>query len=186
MPPRTVPINAVWTVPNAISMVRIILIVVFVFLLINNHDAWAVGALVVAGISDFLDGFLARRWNQITTLGRLLDPAADRLLTIAVVVAFAVRGIVPWWLLAILLVRDVVVALALIIGKLRGVATPEVTFLGKAATLVLYIILPLAYLAYERWDALHTTAIAAALVASVMYWGAGIGYVRDVSRRMRA
>ena len=178
--------TAVWTVPNLISMARIGLIVVFGWLLIARHDGWAITALAAAGISDFLDGYLARRWGQVTRLGRLLDPAADRMLTVVVVLGLAVRGVIPWWLVAVLLARDVVVGIALLVGRARGVAAPQVTFVGKAATFALYVTLPLAFLAYERWETVHAAAIAGACVAAALYWFSGVGYARKASRRAHA
>lgn len=177
------PSEAVWTVPNAISIARIVLIVVFGWQIVAGHDAWAIAALAAAGVSDFLDGYLARRWNQVTALGRVLDPAADRLLTVVVVLALAIRGVIGWWLVAILLARDVMVGIALLAGRSRGVPSPQVTFVGKAATFGLYVTLPLAFLAYGRWDGVHTVAIIAACAAAVLYWISGLGYVRDVVRR---
>lgn len=170
-----------WNVPNLITAGRIVLIVVFGVLLIAEQDAWAIAALAVAGVSDWLDGFLARRWNQRTELGRILDPAADRILTVVVVLGLAVRGIVPWWLVAILLLRDVVVGIALLAGKARGKQPPQVTFVGKTATALLYVFLPLSYLAVVAFPAapwLHTVAIIGAVAASVLYWASGITYVR--------
>ncbi len=123
-------------------MARIALIVVFVVLLARRDDGWAITALAAAGVSDFFDGFLARRWNQVTTLGRVLDPAADRLLTLAVVLGLGLRGIIPWWLVGVLVLRDAVVGVALLVGKRRGVGTPQVTFVGKSATTGLYVFLP--------------------------------------------
>ena len=182
--PDAAPLSAaIWTVPNLISMARIVLIAVFGWLLVAGHDAWAIAALAAAGMSDFLDGYLARRWNQVTALGRLLDPAADRLLTIVVVLGLAIRGVIPWWLVAILLARDVVVGVALLVARARGVSSSQVTFVGKAATFGLYVTLPLAFLAYERWDGVHVAAIAGACVAAALYWISGLGYVRDLSRR---
>lgn len=175
--------SAVWTVPNAISMARIILIGVFGWLLIAGHDAWAIAALAAAGVSDFLDGYLARRWHQVTALGRVLDPAADRMLTVVVVIGLAIREVIPWWLVAILLARDVMVGVAILVGRMRGLESPQVTFAGKAATFGLYVTLPLAFLAHERWDSLHVLAIAGACVAAVLYWISGLGYVADVARR---
>lgn len=177
--------HAVWTIPNAISALRIVLIVVFAVLLANHRDGWAIAVLAIAGISDFLDGYLARRWNQVTALGRVLDPAADRILTVAVVLGLALRGIIPWWLVAVLLLRDVVVGAALAIAKRRGVHTPQVTFIGKLATLLLYVTLPITYLCYDRWEVLYTIALIGAAGSAVVYWWAGIGYVRDVRARSR-
>jgi len=168
----------VWTVPNVITMARIVLIVVFGILLVTEHDGWAITVLAIAGVSDFLDGYLARRWNQSTELGRILDPAADRILTVVVVLGLALREIIPWWLVAILLARDVVVGVALLVGRKRGNAAPQVQMSGKVATAILYVTLPLAYLAFERWPLIHAGAIVGAAVAAVIYWVSGIGYVR--------
>ncbi len=178
------PSHAVWNVPNAISMVRIALVVAFGVLLITHQDGWALIALAAAGVSDFLDGFLARRWGQVTELGRLLDPFADRLLTFVVVIGLASRSIIPWWLVVVLLLRDAVVAAALAIGKMRGTEPPHVTFVGKAATFALYVFLPLAYFAHERWDALYLVALGGAVFAAFLYWWSGLGYVQDVRSRI--
>lgn len=178
--------HAIWTVPNVISALRIVLIVVFAVLLANHRDGWAIAVLAIAGISDFLDGYLARRWNQVTALGRVLDPAADRILTVAVVLGLALRGIIPWWLVVVLLLRDVVVGAALVIARRRGVNTPQVTFIGKLATLLLYVTLPLAYLCFDRWEVLYMIALIGATGSAVVYWWAGIGYVHDVRARSRA
>lgn len=177
--------TATWTIPNAISGLRIVLIVVFTVLLAQHQDVWALVALVGAGVSDFLDGYLARRWNQVTALGRILDPLADRLLTVAVVIGLALREIVPWWLVGFLLARDVVVGIALIYGRRHRVPAPQVTMMGKLATAMLYFFLPLAYLAYERSQPIWVVAIIGAAAAGVAYWAAGLGYVRDVWRRAR-
>lgn len=177
------PSAAIWTLPNVISFVRILLIGVFGALFFAAEDGWAILVLAGAGLSDFLDGFLARRWNQVTRLGRLLDPAADRLLTIVVVLGLAIRDIIPWWLVFVLLLRDLVVASALIYGKARKTRSPQVSFVGKSATFCLYIFLPLAYVSFERWDGVHAAAIGGAVFAAVLYWISGIGYVRDIHQR---
>ncbi|WNM25822.1 CDP-alcohol phosphatidyltransferase family protein [Demequina capsici] len=179
------PSREVWTVPNLISMVRIGLVFAFGALLVTHHDGWAIAALAAAGASDFLDGYLARRWGQVTALGRILDPTADRLLTIVVVLGLALRTIIPWWLVVILLLRDAAVGAALLVGRSRGVVTPQVTFIGKVATALLYVFLPLAYLAFARWNPVHALAVIGACVAAVLYWWAGLGYVRDVLARVR-
>lgn len=177
--------DAIWTVPNIISMMRIVLIGVFGWLIIAGHDLWAIGALVVAGVSDFVDGYLARKWNQMTHLGRVLDPAADRMLTIVVVLALAVRGVIPWWLVAILLARDVVMGVALLVARRHRIESPQVVYIGKVATFALYVFLPFAFLAYDRWDTVHTIAIVGACAATVLYWGSAIYYVRDIAARIR-
>jgi len=176
------PSNRIWTIPNAISALRISLILVFVVCLSLEHDVWAITALAVAGVSDFFDGFLARRWNQVTRLGRLLDPTADRLLTLAMIIGLPLRGIIPWWLAGLLLARDLVVGGALLWGKRRGISVPLVTFAGKAATFGLYVFLPLAYLSWERWEAVYAIAIVWAVISAIMYWISGIGYLMEVRR----
>lgn len=168
------------TLPNAITLVRIALIMVFGALLVARADGWAITALAVAGASDFLDGYLARRLGQTSELGRVLDPAADRLLTVVVVVGLAWREIIPWWLLVVLLARDVVMGLALLWLRTRTRATPTVTWLGKKATFALYVFLPLSYLAFERWEVVHLIAIWGATCAAVAYWGSAVQYLSQV------
>ncbi len=170
------------TLPNMITLARIGLIVVFGVLLVKSIDGWAITVLAVAGASDFLDGFLARKLGQTSELGRFLDPAADRILTVVVVLGLAWRDIIPWWLVALLLARDVVMGLALLWWRQRGAANPQVTFLGKSATFALYVFLPLAYLTYERWDGVHTFAIIGAAVSSVAYWGSAVQYLTQLRR----
>ncbi len=176
--PRSERSSEVWTIPNAISIVRLALIVVFAVAFAQREDLVALIALVLAGISDFLDGFLARRWNQVTELGRLLDPAADRLLTLAVVVTFLVRGILPWPVFAAILLRDIVVAVALVVGRRRGNEPPQVTYVGKAATATLYVLFPLAYVTHEWFPAWWGLVIAAFVAAIGLYWWSAVGYVR--------
>ena len=113
------------TVPNGITLARIALIVVFGVLLVARHDGWAITALAIAGVSDFLDGYLARKLNQTSELGRILDPAADRLLTIVVVIGLAWRDIIPWWLLVALLARDVVKGIAMLWVRRAISVTPS-------------------------------------------------------------
>lgn len=168
------------TLPNVITLVRIGLIGAFGVLLVQSVDGGAITVLAVAGVSDFLDGFLARRLGQTSDLGRFLDPAADRLLTVVVVLGLAWREIIPWWLVALLLARDVMMGVALLWWRRRGAPTPEVTFLGKSATFALYVFLPLSYLAYERWDGVHTFAIVAAAVSSIAYWGSAVQYLAQL------
>ncbi len=178
--------HAVWTVPNVISFVRIVLIAVFGALFMAERDVAAIIVLACAGLSDFFDGFLARRWHQVTALGRLLDPAADRLLTLVVVVGMAVRDIIPWWLVVILLARDAMVAAALVYGRSRRVSSPHVTLVGKAATFCLYLTLPLAYVGYAVATWLNTVAIILSVGAAILYWISGVGYVQDIRHRATA
>jgi cardiolipin synthase (CMP-forming) len=140
--------NRLLTIPNLLSIVRLALVPVFLWLLLGPHaDGWALLILVYAGISDWADGKIARLFNQTSRLGALLDPAADRLYTLATVVAFVVRDIVPWWVAALLILRDVVVACCIWVLARFGFAPPEVTYIGKAATFNLLYAMPLMLLA---------------------------------------
>ena len=108
-----------------------------------KSDGWALLVLVLSGISDYLDGKLARRWNQISSLGRLLDPAADRLYILSTLVGLTWREILPLWLTAALLARELVLLVMVGILRRHGYPPPQVNFLGKAATFNLMYAFPL-------------------------------------------
>ncbi|KAA8968172.1 CDP-alcohol phosphatidyltransferase family protein [Mycobacterium sp.] len=136
--------DRVLTAPNVLSGIRLVLIPVFVYLLlVARADAWAVAILLFSGGSDWADGKIARLWNQASRLGALLDPAVDRLYMVTVPVAFGLRDIVPWWIVATLLVRDVLLAAMLPVLRSRGLAALPVTYVGKAATFALMAAFPL-------------------------------------------
>ena len=140
--------NRLLTIPNLLSVVRLALVPVFLWLLLGpKADGWALLILVYAGVSDWADGKIARIFNQTSRLGAMLDPAADRLYTLATVVAFVVRDIVPWWVAALLVLRDVVVGVCIWVLGRNGFAPPEVTYIGKAATFNLLYAMPLMLLA---------------------------------------
>lgn len=109
-------LDKVLTIPNALSALRVAGVPVFLWLTLQpyfgnaNLDKWAIALLAISGATDYLDGKLARRWNQVTRLGQILDPAADRLYTLSTLLALLLRGIIPWWFLVILLARDVFMA----------------------------------------------------------------------------
>ena len=136
------------TVPNALSVLRLAGVPVFLWLLLGpKADIIALIVLVTASFTDWLDGKLARWLNQTSRIGALLDPAADRLYIVATLIAFVLRGIVPWWLAAILIGKDVAVGLCLPLLRRAGYAPPEVHYVGKAATFALLYALPLLLLA---------------------------------------
>ena len=140
------------TVPNALSVVRLAGVPLFLWLLLGPRaDGWALIVLVASGITDWLDGRLARALDQYSRLGELLDPLADRLYTVATLLAFLIRGIVPWWVLALIIGRDLVVALALPLLRRKGYLAFPVLYIGKAATLNLLYAFPLLLLAQMDW-----------------------------------
>lgn len=174
--------SAVLTVPNLVSLVRLALVPVFAVLIVVGQDVWALGVLAFSGFTDWLDGVLARRLNQVTRLGQVLDPAADRLFILVSLVGLAWRDIVPLWLVVVILARDVMLACLAPVLARRGYGPLEVSFVGKAATFALLYAFPLLLLA--------TAPGALGAVASVvgwaftwwgvgLYWVAGVQYVRQ-------
>src|SRR5712664_3868442 len=105
--------DRVWTVPNALSLARLLGVPLFLWLVLAHHDWWALGVLVVAGASDWLDGKLARAWNQTSRLGAILDPAADRLYILATLIGLTVRHVIPLWLPILLISRELFMAIPL-------------------------------------------------------------------------
>ncbi len=161
--------DRVFTVPNALSAVRLALIPVFVYLLLFAHaNGWAVGILMFSGASDWADGKIARLLDQSSRLGVLLDPAVDRLYMVSVPIVLALGGIVPWWFVATLLARDGLLAATLPLLRSRGLSALPVTYLGKAATFALMSGFPLVLLG--TWDALWSRVVGACGWAFLI-WG---------------
>jgi cardiolipin synthase len=164
--------DRLFTIPNLLSIVRLALVPVFLWLLLGPHaDGWALLILVYAGLSDWADGKIARIFNQASRLGAMLDPAADRLYTLATVVAFVVRDIVPWWVAALLILRDVAVAGCIWVLGRNGFAPPEVTYVGKAATFNLLYAMPLMLLAQGGSTA---ATIARPIAYGFAIWGGAL------------
>ncbi|WP_027941713.1 CDP-alcohol phosphatidyltransferase family protein [Amycolatopsis taiwanensis] len=131
------------TVPNILSLLRLAGVPVFLWLLLGpREDGWALALLVFSALTDWLDGKLARWLGQESRLGQLLDPAADRLYILATLAAFLVRGIMPWWLVVPLVLRELIVGVCILVLRRNGFAPPEVTYIGKAATFVLMYAFP--------------------------------------------
>jgi cardiolipin synthase (CMP-forming) len=179
------PSDRVLTIPNALSMARLVGVPFFLWLVLNKHDAAAVAVLMVSGFTDWLDGKIARRWNQISRLGQLLDPAADRLYILATLVGLTVRGVVPLWLTVILVGRDVLLSFTLPVLRRHGYGPLPVHFLGKAATFNLLAGFPLLLLG--EGDSLvsqvaHAFGWAFAIWGTALYWWAGALYVVQVAQ----
>jgi cardiolipin synthase len=176
--------DRVLTVPNVLSMLRLLGIPVFLWLVLGPEaDGWAVLLLMVSGFTDYLDGVIARRTGQISRLGQLLDPLADRLYVIATLLGLGLRGIVPWWLVVLLLGRDVVLAFTLPVLRRHGLGPLPVHYLGKAATFNLLIAFPLVLLGSGVGTAADVARIVgwAFLVwGTALYWWAGLLYLVQV------
>jgi cardiolipin synthase len=183
LPPGEQPVDRVWTLPNGLSASRLVLVPVFGWLIVRGHDGWALATLMVSGVSDYLDGALARRWGQVSRLGQLLDPLADRLYILTTLLGLAWRDVIPWWLVTVLVGRDVLLSLTIPALARHGYGPLPVHFLGKAATLNLLYAFPLLLLA--EGDSLAATlarpvAWAFAWWGTALYWWAGWLYVRQV------
>jgi cardiolipin synthase (CMP-forming) len=178
-PPRIV------TVPNALSLLRLLGVPLFLWLILTSRDGLALTVLVVSGVTDYLDGKIARRWGQVSSVGQLLDPAADRLYILATLLGLTVREIVPWQLTVALLARDVFLASLYPVLRRHGYGPLPVHFLGKAATFSLLYSFPLLLLG--QWEG--TVGAVAAIVGwafaiwgSALYWWAGVLYAVQVRR----
>ncbi|KKB99783.1 CDP-alcohol phosphatidyltransferase family protein [Mycolicibacter arupensis] len=164
--------DRVLTVPNVISVARLGLIGLFLYLLlIARADGPAVATLMLSGASDWADGKVARLFNQYSTLGALLDPAIDRLYMLAIPVAFGVRGLVPWWIIGVLLARDLLLATTLPALRSRGLTALPVTYVGKAGTFALMSAFPLILLG--QWDNLASRVVLSA-GWGFLIWGLGM------------
>lgn len=180
----------VLTIPNLVSVVRLVGVPLFVYLLLVRHaDVAAVVVLVVGGTSDWVDGFLARRLGQVSRLGELLDPLVDRLYIVATLVSLSIRGVLPWWFTVGLLAREVMLAAVLLVLRRYGYGPPPVHYLGKAATFLLLIALPTLLLAYAApgtagWA--YPVGWALAWWGLVLYWVAGVSYGVQAAGAVRA
>ncbi len=176
--------NRVWTLPNLLSAIRLAGVPVFLWLVLGPEaDGWALLLLAVSGITDFADGWLARRLGQFSALGQVLDPVADRLYILAVVVGLALRDVVPWWVAVLLPLRDLLLAFLVPVLRTRGYSALPVHFLGKAATFALLYAFPLLLLG----DGDGTVALLAQVFGWAfafwgigLYWWAGALYVWQV------
>jgi cardiolipin synthase len=173
--------NRVLTVPNLISAARLLLVPVLGWLLLAGDDLAALIVLALASASDWLDGVLARRLHQVTRLGQLLDPVADRLFILVTIVALAWRGLLPWWLVGALLLRDLVLGVMQLVLARAGWAPLQVHLAGKAGTFALLYAFPLVLLAGllpGAWStAVGAIGWAAAWWGVVLYWTAGVLYL---------
>lgn len=129
------------TVPNAITLSRILLIPVFLWLLVERYDLAAAVLLGLISATDFVDGKIARRFNQVSAIGKILDPVADRLLIAAAGIGIIWRGMMPLWLILAILLRELCVSALSVTFKARGVQL-EVRYVGKWAAAFTYMAIP--------------------------------------------
>jgi cardiolipin synthase (CMP-forming) len=176
----------VWTVPNALSILRLLGVPLFLWLVLGPEaDGWALAVLAASGVTDYLDGYLARRLDQASKLGQVLDPVADRLYILAVVIGLAIRDVVPWWFAVILPLRDVLLWGLVPILRTRGYSALPVHFLGKAATANLLYAFPLLLLGDGHGVVASLARVfgwAFAIWGTGLYWWAGLLYAWQVRK----
>ncbi|WP_405089491.1 MULTISPECIES: CDP-alcohol phosphatidyltransferase family protein [unclassified Micromonospora] len=186
----TVAADRVLTLPNLISFVRLLGVPLFLYLfLVVRADVVAIVVLAVGGTSDWVDGWIARRLQQVSRLGELLDPLADRLYILATLLAFTAREVVPWQFTAALLARELLLLGSLGVLRRYGYGPPPVHYVGKTATFLLLAAFPILLLA----DAAPGAATVAGAIGwglawwgLVLYWAAGAMYVVQARRLVRA
>ena len=178
----------VLTLPNVLSVVRLVGVPVYLWLLVEGELAWAGLLLVVSGVTDYLDGQIARRYGLVTRLGQLLDPIADRLYIATTLLSLAWFDIVPWWLVLVLVARDAFILAMYPLVRHHRLPIPPVHFVGKAATFNLVAAFPMLIFGHlEGWW--QTTALATgwalAWWGTALYWVTGVVYAWQVRQMVR-
>ncbi len=190
-----VPSTRVITLPNLLTLLRLGSAPVVLWLIVAPvwggpwRDEWALGVLAASGFTDYLDGRLARRWNQISRLGQLLDPAVDRLYILAILAGLSIREIIPVWLAGGIVSRDVFLMLLLPLLRRHGYGPWPVHFLGKVATFTLLCAFPLLLLGSATGRLAQLAAIfgwAFAIWGVALYWWAGVRYARQAWQLIQA
>lgn len=176
------------TVPNALSFFRLLLIPVFLLFLLTQEYLAALITLVVSSATDFVDGFVARKFNQVSRVGQLLDPAADRLFIFSTLIGLAWGGFIPWWLTGVLIARDVLLLILGVVLANHGYGPLPVHHLGKMGTFALLFAMPVFVLA-ATFPPIEQIAFpvawAAALWGVFLYWWAGVIYALEAGRIIR-
>ncbi|HEY6801148.1 MAG TPA: CDP-alcohol phosphatidyltransferase family protein [Agromyces sp.] len=180
--------SRVWTIPNVLSMLRLALVPFFLVLIVIGDYFGALVVLVIASFTDLLDGYLARRLGQVTRLGELLDPAADRLYIFAALVGLAANGLVPWWIVVIIVARDVFLLVLGVVLANHGYGPLPVHQLGKVATFALFFGVPVIMLGLAFPAVLPISepiGWAITLWGAFLYWWAGVIYAIETARVIR-
>jgi cardiolipin synthase (CMP-forming) len=177
--------SRVFTIPNLLSLMRLALVPVFLVFIVIGFDVGALVVLVVSSATDYLDGQIARRFKQVSRLGQLLDPAADRLFIFSALVGLCIREVIPWWLVVVIVGRDFMLAVLGIVLANHGYGPLPVHHLGKVATFSLLFAIPILMLglAFPSINWITSPAgWAFALWGAFLYWWAGIVYIMETAR----
>ncbi|MRX42384.1 CDP-alcohol phosphatidyltransferase family protein [Agromyces sp. Q22] len=169
-------------------MLRLLLVPVFLVLVVLGEYVPALVVLIVASLSDLLDGYLARRLDQVTRLGQLLDPAADRLYIFAALIGLAANDLVPWWIVVVIVARDLLLVVLGVVLANHGYGPLPVHQLGKAATFALFTGLPVIMLGLA-FPVLQPVSEpfgwAVTIWGAFLYWWAGVIYAIETARVVR-
>lgn len=178
--------DTVFTIPNLLTVVRFLGVPLFVWLVLGQKEyGYAALVLAIMGSTDWVDGYIARRFNQLSNLGRILDPMADRLSLIAVAVTLVVAGVLQWWYLTALLVPDAIL-LSVSLFYFRGHPDLPVSRIGKIRTALLLLGTPLLVLSKLPIPATEVYAVVAWILLGlglVGHWIAGYNYFRAIIRK---
>ncbi|MFT8355888.1 CDP-alcohol phosphatidyltransferase family protein [Bifidobacterium aquikefiri] len=181
--------DTIWTIPNAISLMRIACIPFITVLVSHRHLVLSLLLILVSALSDGVDGYIARRFNQVSKAGQMLDPIADRMLIFFTILALGVSHILPWWLLIVVGLRDLLMAGLILILAQYDYGPLPVHFAGKTGTALLMVGIP-ALIVADAWSGsmfrvLHLISLAVVLWGVFFYWFAGILYIRQGMSLMR-
>jgi cardiolipin synthase (CMP-forming) len=181
--------NRILTIPNLMSFARLLSVPVFVWLFVSGREniAWIIYA--AGAFSDFLDGYIARRTDQVSELGKILDPVADRVLIVALAIALLADDVLPWGLALAIILRDALIVVVAPILERRGMERMSVSFVGKSATAALLI--GLTSLAYSRttFPGAHygdDVGLWFVILGAVLYWIAALMYAKEALGRLQA
>jgi cardiolipin synthase len=177
----------IFTLPNAVSFVRVLLVPVFVWLVLGRDEYTGASLLLgFIGATDWVDGYLARRLDQVSAVGKVLDPLADRLAVAAAVIVGWISGALPWLIAALLIAREAVVAIGALLVAIAGRGRLDVRRLGKVATFGLYFAIPAFYMyAGTGADPWAWFAWIVVIPSLVLYYVVAVQYAGDARRALQ-
>jgi cardiolipin synthase len=182
-------LDRILTAPNVITMVRLLCIPIFLWLLFGAHRQTAAAVLLaVLGATDWVDGFVARRYGQVSTFGKVLDPTADRILVGTAVISIMVYGAVPLWFGLATIAREVLVSVMVLLLASLGAARIDVLWVGKAGTFGLMFAYPTFLLGYGSagWqEPIRVIGWVTGLVGLALSWWAAASYIAPARRALR-
>ncbi len=182
-------LDRIFTVPNVITLVRLLCIPLFVWLLFGAHRQTAAAILLaLLGATDWVDGFVARRYGQVSTFGKVLDPTADRILVGTAVISIMIYGAVPLWFGIATIAREVLVSAMVLLLAAMGAARIDVLWVGKAGTFGLMFAYPTFLLGdgTAGWqEPIRVIAWVTGLVGLALAWWAAGSYIAPARRALR-